>query len=351
VPKAEDLEGGVPKQTLIDLVFTRKGARRQILRQRIQRYRCVACREEMGVPRQKTRTGSKLQAYIIYLMIEMRLSNSQIAKNLWDLFAINVNETFVHAVKERIATELEPLYKKILRAIASGPLVHVDETKGAVLGGGHYVWVLANMTTVAYVYSPGRDPQVLRDVLAGFQGVLVSDFYGAYESMQCAQQRCLIHLMRDINEAITKAPFNKELSGISIAFGKLLRAIVETVDRRGLKCRYLRKHERNVKKFFRDLRKAMLTDDTALTLRKRLLKNEGRLFTFLNYDDVPWNNNNAEHALRAFTKLRNGMATSTAKGTKEYAVLLSVQQTLRYRNMNFLKFLLSPDMEIEGLPD
>jgi hypothetical protein len=43
------------------------------------------------------------------------------------------------------------------------------------------------------------------------------------------------------------------------------------------------------------------------------------------------------------------MAASTAKGTKEYAVLLSVQQTLRYRNMNFLKFLLSPDMEIEGL--
>jgi len=61
--------------------------------------------------------------------------------------------------------------------------------------------------------------------------------------------------MRDINEAITKAPFNKELSGISIAFGKLLRAIVETMDRRGLKFRYLRKHERDVEKFFRDLRK------------------------------------------------------------------------------------------------
>ena len=90
---------------------------------------------------------------------------------------------------------------------------------------------------------------MLRDVLAGFQGVLVSDFYGAYEyAVRSAEMP--IHLMRDINEAITKAPFNKEVSGISIAFGKLLRAIVETVDRRGLKCRYLRKHERDVEKVF-----------------------------------------------------------------------------------------------------
>ena len=66
-----------------------------------------------------------------------------------------------------------------------------------------------------------------------------------------------------------------------------------------------------------------------------LLKNEGRLFTFLDHDNVPWNNNNAEHALRAFTKLRNVMATSTPKGTKEYAILVGVQQTLKYRNIDF----------------
>jgi hypothetical protein len=92
---------------------------------------------------------------------------------------------------------------------------------------------------------------------------------------------------------------------------------------------------------------AALTDDTAIALRKRLLKNEGRLFTFLDHDNVPWNNNNAEHALRAFTKLRNAMATSTPKGTKEYAILLSVQQTLKYRNSDFLKFLLSLERLIE----
>ncbi|MEA3072264.1 MAG: transposase [Alphaproteobacteria bacterium] len=36
--------------------------------------------------------------------------------------------------------------------------------------------------------------------------------------------------------------------------------------------------------------------------KKTIEKNEGQLFTFLNYDGVSWNNNNAEHAMRAFTR-------------------------------------------------
>jgi hypothetical protein len=83
-------------------------------------------------------------------------------------------------------------------------------------------------------------------------------------------------------------------------------------------------------------------------LQKRIEKNRGRLFTFRDYDGVPWNNNNAEHAVRAFTRLRNAIGTSTPKGHREYATLLSIQQTLRYRDLGFLEFLRSARMEIDG---
>lgn len=228
-------KAGCQSQTVLDLAFSRKGVRRNIVRQRIQRYRCEACREERGVPRQRTRAGPHLEAYILYLMIEMRLSNSQIAKQVRDLFKIDADKTFVHTTKERVAARLEPLYQRILKTIAQGRLVHVDETKGVVLGGGHYVWVFTNLTSVAFVYSQGRDPHVLKQTLDGFQGVLVSDFYGAYDSVRCVQQKCLIHLMRDINEAMKTSPFNEELRAIAAGFGTLLRSIVETIDRRGLR--------------------------------------------------------------------------------------------------------------------
>jgi hypothetical protein len=39
-------------------------------------------------------------------------------------------------------------------------------------------------------------------------------------------------------------------------------------------------------------------------LVERLQKNRNKMFTFLEFDGVPWNNNNAEHAVKAFVSLR-----------------------------------------------
>ena len=137
-----------------------------------------------------------------------------------------------------MAKKFEPTYQHP-RGDRSGSLVHADETKGVVRGGGHYLWVFTNLTSVAYVYAESREAAILEDLLKGFSGVLVSDFYAAYDSVPCAQQKCLIHLMRDINEDVLKNPFNEELATIASGFGALLREIVETVDTYGLKARHL----------------------------------------------------------------------------------------------------------------
>jgi predicted RecB family nuclease len=332
-------KAGCQSQTVADLIISRKGIRRQITKYAIQRYRCGVCRTEMGVPRQNTSYGLSLRAYIIYLLIEARVSHKSISDHLKTLFDLVISPSRINDIKCFVANEYEALYRTILQSISSGNLVHVDETKGVVYGGGHYVWIFTNLTTVAYVYSPTRESDVLRSVLNGFSGVLVSDFYSAYDTFECQQQKCLIHLMRDINETLLKSPFNAELSYVASRFGALLRSIVGTIDRWGLKSHHMRKHKRDVDKFFADIEDYTCSSEAALGLKKRLLKNRGRLFTFLDFDGVPWNNNNAEHAVRAFTRLRNTMATSTVKGTKEYAILLSVQQTLKYRNLDFLGFI------------
>ena len=189
---------------------------------------------------------------------------------------------------------------------------------------------------------------MLEDVLAGFEGVLVSDFYGGYDGVPCRQQKCLIHLMRDINEDLLKNSFDEELSSIARGFGSLLREIVETIDRWGLKRNHLRKHRRAAERFLDGVAFMRCSTEPAAALKKRIGKNREKLFTFLDHDGVPWNNNNAEHAVRAFTRLRNTMASSTAKGTADYCILLSVQQTLRYRGIDFLDFLRSGKTEIDG---
>jgi Transposase IS66 family len=173
----------------------------------------------------------------------------------------------------------------------------------------------------------------------------------AYDSVPCAQQKCLIHLMRDINEDLHKNPFDGELKEIASRFGLLLREIVKTIDEHGLKARYLAKHKQSAKGFIEHVVGMKCATEAGLALTKRIEKNKDKLFTFLDYDGVPWNNNNAEHAVCAFTRLRNVMSSSTPKGTRELATLLSIQQTLRYRGMSFLEFLRSGKMDIGGAGD
>jgi predicted RecB family nuclease len=342
-------KAGRQSQTTVDINFSQKGIRRQITRYAIQRYRCGDCRHEMGVPRQKTAYGTNLRAYVVYLLIEMRLSHSNIAEHLRSVFGLVIHSSTINDIKSFMAREYEPLYRTLLLSISRGAVVHADETKGVVYGGGHYMWIFTNLTTVGYVYSPTREGDVIREVLHGFSGVLISDFFAAYESIECAQQKCLIHLMRDINELVLKNPFNSELGSIANDFGVLLRGIVDSIDKWGLKARHLRRHKRDVDKFFSKLESSNVSSEAALSLNKRLLKNRTKLFTFLDYDGVPWNNNNAEHAVRAFARMRNCIGTSTVKGTKEYAILLSLQQTLKYRNIEFLEFLRSGRHDIESL--
>ena len=74
----------------------------------------------------------------------------------------------------------------------------------------------------------------------------------------------------------------------------------------------------------------------------------GKLFTYLDHDDCPWNNNNAEHAIIPFAKYRTYRDSHFTKKTiTEYLALLSIQQTCIYRGVKFLDFLRSGTESIE----
>jgi len=56
--------------------------------------------------------------------------------------------------------------------------------------------------------------------------------------------------MRDLNDEILSNPFDQEMKLICACFTGLLKPIVETIDRHGLKKHFLRKHLAEVDRFF-----------------------------------------------------------------------------------------------------
>jgi hypothetical protein len=186
-------------------------------------------------------------------------------------------------------------------------------------------------------------------MLRDFSGVLISDFYAAYDSLPCEQQKCLIHLMRDFNHDLLGNPWDEDLKSLAAEFGRLLREIIATVDRYGLMRRHLGKHRRDVERFFRAVASRPYRSEVTQGYAKRLLKYQEKLFTFLNHDSVPWNNNNAEHALKKFADYREIVdGQFTEAGLNEYLVLLSIYLTCKYKGISFLRFLLSREKDIDA---
>jgi Transposase IS66 family len=226
-------------------------------------------------------------------------------------------------------------------------VVHVDETEVKLKHRKGYVWVFASLDAAVFMYRPTREGAFLKELLKGFSGVLVSDFYGAYDGLDCPQQKCLVHLMRDMNQELLNNPYDEELHSLTQPFGEVLREIVETVDRHGLRARKLARHQRKVDRFFRDCEEQSFRSEAAEAVRERLLRNKNKLFTFLQHDGVPWNNNCAENAIKRFAYYREGtVGTLSEKGLVDYLILLSLCHTCRYRNISFLRFLLSGERNI-----
>jgi hypothetical protein len=124
---------------------------------------------------------------------------------------------------------------------------------------------------------------------------------------------------------------------------------VDTIDRHGLVRQHLQRHKAEVSRFFRGLEARVYRSQVARAYQARFAKIEGKLFTFLDYDNVPWNNNPAEHAVKAFAWYRQSTdGTMGEDGLSDYLVLLSVQQTCKYRGISFLKFLLSQEEDVEA---
>lgn len=210
--------------------------------------------------------------------------------------------------------------------------------------------MLTNLEEVAYLYTDTREGELVQSLLREFKGVLVTDFYAAYDSIDCPQQKCLIHLMRDLNDDLLKQPFNEELKGLTQAFAALLKPMIETIDRFGLKAHFLRKHKAFTERFYKKLAKADYKTEVVAKYKKRFENHRGKLFTFLDYDDVPWNNNNAEHAIKAFAMLRTAIrGASSEKGIREYLTLLSICETCKYKGISFLEFLRSGKRDIDEL--
>ena len=310
---------------------------------------CRLCRKSrlpkdplQGLVVERQRFGINLVSLIVTLREEGRLPIRSIQWYLRTVHQVKVSVGAITNAIKQVAQWARPSVNAMLERIRGSPVVHADETGWRQDGANGYVWTFSTPTE-RYFVRRGRGKAVVDEVLGeSFTGVLVSDFYAAYNHYLGLKQRCWAHLLRDIHELDALYPEDTGLAQWSRAVKRLYaRAKAWAADAGRLPARGYERLTSPDQLMLEDQLMSMcrpfLADKTApqAKLCRRIERFIKELFVFVSHPDVPPDNNAAERSLRHLVisrKISGG--TRSQQGSDTKMTLASLFGAWRARGFN-----------------
>ena len=308
-----------------------------------------------GLVMGRQRFGVNLVSLIVTLREEGRLPIRSIQRYLEMVHQLKLSVGAIVDTIHRVARRAQPTVAEMVKRIRGSPVVNADETGWRQDGVNGYVWTFSTPTD-RYLVRRGRGKEVVDEALGdSFDGVLVSDFYAAYNHYPGLKQRCWVHLLRDIRELEALYPEDASLSQWAREVRQLYdeaKACAAAVDRKASG------YQRSVSPIQLVLERRLLSlcrpfsNKQAMPhakLCRRIERFIKELFVFVSHPSVPPDNNAAERSLRHLVisrKITGG--TRSQQGTESKMALASLFGTWRARGLNPLcearKLLLSPQL-------
>jgi hypothetical protein len=343
----------VSKRLIIDLFLTEGGIKKTITEYIGEQGYCTQCSkyyapEEIRAYGANQLYGHGFQAWVVYQRVALHMTYASIAEVVAEQFE---EDGFEHSIGQFIKN-ISQYYKKteelIIQKLLASTVIHADETPINIRGTNQYVWTFTNDKYVVFKLSKTRESSIAHEFLQSYSGVLVSDFYAGYDAIQCRQQKCWVHLIRDLNDDLWEAPFDTEFENLVREIRFLIVPIMKAVQEYGLKKRNLHRFMKQVDQFYkRTIVDKDYKSELANKYKKRFVKYKNSLFTFLQYDGIPWHNNTAERALRHLTKQQQVSLVFHEQVTHDYLRMLGIRQTLKFQGKSFFKFLFSNEIDID----
>ncbi len=236
----------------------------------------------------------------------------------------------------RLAEVLNGWYEQIGEQARTSAHLHADETGWRVNGRTYWLWCFANGQVCYYLIDRCRgSPALQKFFTEAFDGVLITDFWSAYGSV-CAEDRqyCLVHLLREL-ETVDSRNDGAEWRAFAKKLRRLLHDGIRLRKRPDFAPGKFQSRVDRLNRRLAELAAEEPVDGDTRRLTKRLRKYAEFLFTFLDYTDVPFENNFAEQQIRPAVILRkSSQSNRSERGAAVQAILMSVYRTLKLRGLN-----------------
>ncbi len=237
----------------------------------------------------------------------------------------------------RLATILEAWYDEILADIQKVGALFADETGWRMDGKTHWLWCFTSATATIFTIEQSRaGPVVLAFIKEWFDGVLVSDFWYAYHVLDCAKQKCLVHLLRELERVKKYKNCDSDWPRFGKSLKRLLRDAIRLSKRQAdLEPAIYQRRCALIEKRLQAILDHAWSHPDAKRLIKRLKRHQAELFTFLYHPEVPFDNNFGERSIRGAVIMRkNSYNNRSPRGARIQSILMSVFYTLKQRGLN-----------------
>jgi transposase len=314
-------------------------------RYRRHEHRCCRCqrscqgRGELELP--GAHLGPRARLLTCYARAHLGLSLGKTQHLLHDFFGLTVSRAGLLGHLRWGGELFAPVVEQLQELLRQSPVVGGDETGWRIDGQPAWAWCFRDPRLALFLIDRQRSREVLTRVLgASFAGTLVSDFYAAYNRLDCPKQRCLAHLLRELARLREELPWQSVRAFIQPLLDLFQDALQLGKDRDELGAEAFPQARQRILDRFDDL---LLTSHTrhpdCLRIWKRLFKHCAELFTFLNDPRVPADNNGSERDIRSLVAARNDGGTHRAEwSAAAFARLKSIIVTGMKNGLRFIHY-------------
>lgn len=314
---------------------------------RYRRYvcRCRDCQQtcqgrgDLELP--GSHIGPRARLLTCYGRVHLGISLGKTRDLLHDFFGLTVSRAGLLGHLRWGGTLFAPVVEQLLELLRHSPVVQGDETGWRINGQTAWAWCFRDPRLALFLIDRHRSRAVIERVLGpSFAGTLVSDFYAAYNGLDCPKQRCLVHLLRELTKLREELPWPSVRAFIQPLIDLFRDAIQLGKDRDHLSRSAFVQAWQGILDRFDDL---LLTTQTqnpeCRRIWRRLFKHCDELFTFLQDPRVPADNNGSERDIRSLAAARNDGGTHRADWSAEaFARIKSVIVTGMKNGVRFIEY-------------
>jgi transposase len=288
---------------------------------------CPSCGRRVKAqlpPEHQTGYGPRLSALIGEMAGVQGTSRSLIQTFCSSVLRFPIGLGAIQKILDRVTLAIQPHYEAMAHSARQAPVNYIDETPWFCHGTLQWLWVMASAQVAFYRIDPSRSKEAFLALIDDWEGILVSDGYGVYQTWVAQRQTCLAHLIRRAR-GLAQRPTSEVAACGARALAELQRLchmahspptggqwrawyarLCELIDRY---------HDRK---------------DEAGQLVRHLLREMDSLWVFLFEHGVETTNNRAERALRfAVIWRKRSQGTVTEKGSRWVERILSLKETCR----------------------